>query len=77
MPRPQCDFRLAWPRRAALSLCAATALIGGCSVQHDPDYNPYAPPGGEPGLMEAADRATEFLSESLDNLDMRLENAVY
>jgi len=55
----------------------AVALAGGCSIHNDPHYNPYASPRGEPRLLESADRLAEQIEEGVNNLDRRLENAVY
>lgn len=37
----------------------------------------YSTPTGDPPALEAADRAEDSLQQSLDNLDLLVENAVY
>ena len=80
-PRPQADTHSPRPRvRPALSLAAlalASLALAGCSTRHDLNYNRYAPPGGRPTLLQTADHLADLPGRALDNLDERIENAVY
>lgn len=66
--------------RTIAVLGAALAVVGlsGCSsVRNDPHFNPYAPHGGGPTLLQRAERLLEVPAKALDNLDARIENRVY
>lgn len=56
---------------------AAGAAICGCSLRDRPDYNPYAPPGGDPPLLQRAEAALDVADDALDDLDVLMERAVY
>jgi hypothetical protein len=56
---------------------AAGAAICGCSLRDRPDYNPYAPPGGDPPLLQRAEAAVDVADDTLDDLDVLMERAVY
>ncbi len=73
-PRISRQFR---PRFALTTLAIATLALAGCSTRHDLDYNRYAPPGGRPTLLQTADHLADLPGRALDNLDERIENAVY
>lgn len=66
--------RRAW--LLALAVAAAAAICG-CSLRDRPDYNPYAPPGGDPPLLQRAEAALDIADETLDDLDALMERAVY
>lgn len=55
----------------------ALAPLAGCSIHHDPHYNPYAPPGGAKPVLRAADDAVQLAEDAVANLDARLENTLY
>ena len=56
---------------------AAGAAICGCSLRDRSDYNPYAPPGGDPPLLQRAEAALDVAADTLDELDALMERAVY
>ena len=53
------------------------ALGLGCATRDDANYNPYASPRGEPTVLERGDALMDAAADLLDDLDERLENAVY
>lgn len=66
-------------RRSAALLAAVAvtlALLAACSLHNDPHYNPYAPTGGDPSLVRAADRIMNAAGEGVDNFQRRLDNIV-
>ena len=71
--------RLRPARRSGLVLCAVLAALAtaACSTRHDPTFNPYGPAPGERGALGTADAILEHAHDALDNLDRRLENALY
>lgn len=64
-------------RSCAWALAALPLLAVGCSTTADPHFNPYAAPGGDPPLLQRGDAAMDGVEQALDNLDRRLENALY
>ncbi|MBK9121131.1 MAG: hypothetical protein IPM18_16235 [Phycisphaerales bacterium] len=63
---------LRWGALAVLMLLAPL----GCSLHDDPHYNPYAPTGGDPTLLRAADELMNVAGEGVDNLQRRLDNII-
>ncbi len=60
----------------ALAVVAGAAICG-CSLRDRPDYNPYAPPGGDPPLLQRAEATLDVADDTLDDLDTLMERAVY
>lgn len=60
----------------ALAVAVAAAICG-CSLRDRPDYNPYAPPGGDPPLLQRAEAALDVADDTLGDLDALMERAVY
>ena len=75
MPIAACMNRA--PRICAYFALILAAALAGCSTTGDPSFNPYAPPGGDPPLLRRADAVMDGAEGALDNLDRRLENALY
>jgi len=66
------------PRFArALLAAAATTLAAGCAVRDDPAFHRYAPAGGDPTALQRAEAAVGSLEQALEDLDARMENALY
>lgn len=70
--------------RTATRLCllvmlatCLTAPLSACSTRHTRGYNPYARPGGAASWLRRADALIDQAAERLDNLDSRMENALY
>ena len=63
-----------WKWAAGVALLLAPA---GCSLRHDPGFNPYSRGDGYGTLMDRAERAVEAAGQHLDSLDARLENSVW
>ncbi len=61
----------------AAAAAIAAGLSGGCQLHGDPHYNPYAPHNDAPSFFDHAEGINGWLEGSLDNLDARMENAVY
>ena len=51
--------------------------LAGCSVRNDVGFNPYARNNGDPTVMERLEEVIGLGDEALDNLDARLDNAVW
>lgn len=63
--------------RCVCALVLSPLVACGCSTTGDPHFNPYSPPGGDPPILQRGDAAMDGLEQALDNLDRRLENALY
>ena len=46
-------------------------------VKENAPHNPYAPPGGDPPLLQRAEAAVDVADDTLDDLDALMERAVY
>ena len=65
-------------RSPAVTLPALLAgAVAGCSFRDRPGYNPYAPPGGDPPLLQRAEATLNVADDALNEPDVYLENAVY
>jgi len=62
--------------RIALAIPALLATSAGCAHDHY-RYNPYAPPGGDPTLLERVEAAVDTCENALEAVDARVENAAY
>lgn len=60
-----------------LFLAALLLALTGCGVRNNLHYNPYAPPLDRPPLLEQGEKLIGAGETALDNLDRRIENAVY
>ena len=67
-------FRL--PAVALTALAAAVVALTGCSTRNDTHFNPYRTPGSAATVMQRADRIMDAAEDLLDNLDVRMENAI-
>lgn len=74
MTRPN---RTAGVKRACFVLAAGLLILAGCGTRSDPNFNAYRAPGTQPGVLQYADGAVDAAGRALDNLDRRMENAVY
>lgn len=60
-----------------LSSLLLVLLLSGCTTRNDPSFNVYAPGGGDATLLEQAEAGVNGLQWLVEDLDLRLENAVY
>jgi hypothetical protein len=68
--------RHAWITYAVLVISAL--VISGCeTTRYSARYNPYAQREHRPALVGRGDELMEAAGRALDNLDDRLENALY
>lgn len=78
MSRPTQDVAGRFRLRAVAvtALAAAVVALTGCSTRNDTHFNPYRTPGSAETLMRRADRIMDAAEDLLDNLDVRMENAI-
>jgi hypothetical protein len=65
------------PLAAAAAFAAVALLPLGCGTRSDPRFNAHRAPATHPALLQRADGAVDAVGHALDNLDRRMENAVY
>ena len=65
-----------WRTVLWLGGAALLAAVAGCSLRDDPHYNRFSPTGGDPTVMQHAERLMQAAETGLDNAERRVENII-